>query len=470
MKTTRLWLFLLAMFLITLQGCEKNDSIITSNGPVLKLVSNELHWVPNKDLYIQGQVTAADAGLKSIRIKNDDWFLDKTITFKDSIVKNYALNYKFLVPTDASLTKNYTIDVTITDRADKTTESTINVALDGDFTLPVINSGPDAAITIVVAPKTETFKASFNVSDNKELSYLLIKSGSPLNISDSIAMTGTTANIEKDYTLSNTLTSYTFNYTLADKSGNKVTGSTVVSVSAMPDFDKMYLADVKTKAELNSDLFGVPMLVNHTGAYTYEADYYSPAANTEVRFIPQKTDFQPNCFGLDPNDKTTIINDPNSLPITLPEKGYYKIAFNTKTGTYSTQKYTPTDVTPNSMTFDLNGTPTPVQIGLIGSGFADHLEQNWSPSTAILLTQDSSNPYIYRVNVLLSGNVQFIIGPKHPWNWWPDPFWRFDNASNPETTIKGGGNNLNMNVATPTKYTFIFDSHLNRAKMVLNNN
>ncbi|MDP4208660.1 MAG: hypothetical protein Q8928_07600 [Bacteroidota bacterium] len=468
MKTNQFWVFMLAIFLAAFSGCKKDSSGLTSNGPSLTLNTTELHWVQNKDLYIQGTATAKDVGLKSIRIQNSDWYLDKTIALDDSIVKSYSLNYKFLVPSDANLSKVYVITVTATDQAGKTATSTINVSLDGDFTAPVINSGPDAALTIVVAPKTENFKASFTVSDNKALSHMIITSGSPLNIKDSIPLTGTSASVVKNYTLPNTLTNYTFNYTLVDKAGLSVTSSTVITVSEMPDFTKMYLADVKTVAELNSDLFGVPMLIDHTAAYTYEAHYYSAVANTQVRFIPQKTDFQPNCFGLDPTDNTTIINDPNSSAIVLPEVGYYKITFNIKTGAYTKVKYTPTDVTPNSMTYDLGGTATPVQIGLVGKGFADHPEQNWSPNTAILLTQDSQNPYIYRVNVTLSGNVQFIIGPQHPWNWWPDPFWRFDSKSNPEYTIKGGGDNVDMTVSTPTKYTFIFDSHLNRAKMVLN--
>lgn len=464
----RLWLFLLAMFLVILPGCQKNETELTSSGPTLKLSSSILHWVPNKTLTVQGNASATDVGLKSIRIQMNDWYLDKTITFNDSIVKSYDLNYKFLVPSDASLSKSYVVTVTATDRAGKTAVSTINVAMDGDFDVPVFKTVPDAALTLVVAPTTETFRASFKLSDNKALGYILIKSGDPLNISDSIPLKGTSATVQKDYTIPNSLSSYTFTYTLADSAGNQISQSTVLTVSEMPDFDKMYLADVKTSEELNSDLFGVPMRIDHTGAYTYQADYYSAAPNTEVRFIPQKTDFQPNCFGLDPT-KTTIIDDPNALPIVLPEKGYYKINFNTKTGTYSYSKYTPTEPTPNSLTYDLGGTPTPVQIGLIGKGFADHPDQSWSPSTAILLTQDADNPYIYRVNVTLSGNVQFIIGPQHPWNWWPDPFWRFDSKSNPEICIKGGGDNVDLNVTNPTKYTFIFDAHLSRAKMIPNN-
>ena len=72
----------------------------------------------------------------------------------------------------------------------------------------------------------------------------------------------------------------------------------------MPDFPKMYLADVATVEELNSDIFGVPMVINHTGEYQYRARYYNKAAGTEIFFLPQKTDFTPICFGLDPEDNT----------------------------------------------------------------------------------------------------------------------------------------------------------------------
>ena len=92
----------------------------------------------------------------------------------------------------------------------------------------------------------------------------------------------------------------------------------------MPDFPKMYLADVATVEELNSDIFGVPMVINHTGEYQYRARYYNKAAGTEIFFLPQKTDFTPICFGLDPEDNTKLTDDPETAkPIVLDEAGVY---------------------------------------------------------------------------------------------------------------------------------------------------
>lgn len=50
----------------------------------------------------------------------------------------------------------------------------------------------------------------------------------------------------------------------------------------------MYLADVATAEELNSDIFGVPMVIEHTGEYQYKANYYCQKAGTKIFFLPQR--------------------------------------------------------------------------------------------------------------------------------------------------------------------------------------
>jgi hypothetical protein len=111
---------------------------------------------------------------------------------------------------------------------------------------------------------------------------------------------------------------YTINLAAYDAVGNSVTTTCSLTVSEMPDFEKMYLADVATDEELNSDVFGVPMVINHTGEYQYKARYYNKAAGTEIFFLPQKTSFTPICFGLDPEDSNKLTDDPElAKPIVL---------------------------------------------------------------------------------------------------------------------------------------------------------
>ena len=76
--------------------------------------------------------------------------------------------------------------------------------------------------------------------------------------------------------------------TAVDARGNQTVTNSTISVSEMPDFPKMYLADVATVEELNSDIFGVPMVINHTGEYQYRARYYNKAAGTEIFLLTAK--------------------------------------------------------------------------------------------------------------------------------------------------------------------------------------
>ena len=65
---------------------------------------------------------------------------------------------------------------------------------------------------------------------------------------------------------------------VVDKFANEettTTSYTVKVVAEMPDFQKMYLSDVEDASQLTSDVFGVPMRIERTGAYTYKANYYS---------------------------------------------------------------------------------------------------------------------------------------------------------------------------------------------------
>ena len=62
--------------------------------------------------------------------------------------------------------------------------------------------------------------------------------------------------------------------TAVDKTGKSTMIECTVSVTDVQDFEKMYLADVATEAELNSDVFGVPMRIDHVCDFLYLALYF----------------------------------------------------------------------------------------------------------------------------------------------------------------------------------------------------
>lgn len=473
-----LWTFLATLFLCV--GCSKDDyPNVDGKNPIIALSADHIQTEPGRKFTISGKVTDND-GLKSIRLENSDLSLDKTIDLLEIYgkpVDSYDLDYNFLT----ALTlegNNFPIKVTATDVGGRTTDATLSVTMDGDFTAPTFVIVPDTAITVLIKSQT-VLKVHFAAADNKALNYVKITIPS-LNISDSIPVADVKEfDAIKLYTLPSSASKYPMTITAVDKFSNKVVRNCVISVSQMPDFAKMYLTDVTDVKQLTSDLFGVPMLIEHTGAYQYRARYYSEAANTKVRFIPQKTDFSPICFGINPDNTNVLTDEPDySQPIILPTKGYYVITFNTQTGAYSVNPYVPTD-TPLAIgsALNLNGSNAvdgtiPFEIGLAGAGLPGVAQ--WSPSDPLVLTQDADNKFLFyaQMSLTIGATIEFTITPKHSWGWWIEPFWRFENGDvdsgeNESNTKNTGKNMTKVTVKKTGKYMFKFDTHLLRSRLYL---
>jgi hypothetical protein len=461
---------------VSLQSCSDDDyPTVDGLAPTLTLSSAQLKTEPGRDFTITGVAKDAD-GLKSIRLVNEGLNLDKTIDFleyyPDSLLHEYNLSYAYKGDKDWKGTESFPVEITVEDVGGRTTTQTLTVSTDGDFSNPVFTTAPSSQLTVLLQNPKLTLNAT--VTDNKNLGYIVV-SIPELNTHDSISISGTKYDLSKVYDMPVKAASYAMTITVGDAAGNRATTSSTINVSELPDFDKMYLADVTEAADLNSDLYGVPMLIEHTGKYQYTAHYYNQKAGTPIRFIPQKTDFQPICFGVDQNGMLTS-NPSEGKPITLNEIGYYEITFNTVTGEYDTQKWTPT--TPSMV---LDGTQTinfndgsgnqPAQICLAGTGLPN--AGNWTTNQSdnkFILTQSKTNPYIlYREAKLTKGTkISFTISQTHWWGWWPEPYWRFDGSEGNEKNVKNGGDNMKeVIVPADGTYLFVFDYALLRSRFVL---
>ncbi len=473
MRGKSLWRFALILFFLW-SGCSKEDNYSDVDGlvPTIELGTENIKTEAGRGFVITAKVADSD-GLKSIHLLNQDIYLDKTIDLtKDSTIFEYDLNYLFT--TQRSLEgDSFPVSIEVTDLGGRSTSATILVTMDGDFVSPVFTISPDDEVTVLLKAETR-LNVKFTVEDDKALDRvsIAIPEIDYTREVTTFSNSGKTLDFNESITLPSELASYNLSIVATDRGGLETTKSSLINVSEMPDFPKMYLVDVDDPAKLNSDLFGVPVLIEHTGEYTYKARYYSEAAGTEIRFAPQKTDFSPICFGKDPENMDLLTDDPNvSLPISLPERGYYQIDFNVKTGVYSFNTYVPTD-TPVAIGSDMyldssrpaEGT-IPLQIGLVGSGIPG--AGNWNTAEPLVLTQDSENPYLFSVEMDLEAGAElgFIIQTKHSWGWWPEPYWRWDRANDPEANISNGGENPGTwTVSRSGRYMFKFDSHLKRSK------
>lgn len=493
LKKSWLMAFVFPAFMGGVMSCSDDDgySAVDNQVPTITLPSERIQTEAGRQFTIEGTIKDAD-GIKSINLKSEGMMLDKTINLLelyDELQTEYALKYTY----QRNYTKDWTdassfpVLITVEDVVGNKQTATVTVTADGDFTNPVFMVAPSTDVTVLVGPNPK-FKLNCSVSDNKVLKSVHVVSAD-LNLDETIA-TGDVSSFElsKSYSLpANTIGNYQMTITVSDTFNNETSTATVINVGEMPDFEKMYLADVETAAELSSDVFGVPMLVDHTGEYEYTAHYYNQKAGTKVRFIPQMTDFEPICFGPDAENKNVFANDPEtSQSIVLDKVSYYEIKFNTKTGKYSVNTYTPDPVTVTlhgkkyTYPLILNGTTTfdfgddsgeqPAQICLAGSGLPDGAG-NWTTnqnSGAYILNQDSKNPYLlYREGTYEAGTqIEFTISATHWWGWWPEPFWRFDGSEfNEKNTLNGGDNMKKVTVPATGKYRFEFDYHLLRSRL-----
>lgn len=459
-----------------LTGCSDENGFTDVDGqaPIISLTTDHIQSEIGRRFTISGLIKDND-GLKSIRLINADLYLDKTIdllAIYDEMVYEYNLAYSFTTPRTQE-GDSFVIKVLVTDVGGRMVEQDLLVTMDGDFTAPIFTTAPSGTMAVLIKENT-TLNLKFSVTDDKALNRVEITIPE-IGINETLAVEGTAFSYNQSLTLPSEAGEYNLTLTAYDNFELSTTRNCIISVSDMPDFPKMYLTDVATAEELNSDLFGIPMLIERTEPFTYKARYYAEAAGTEVRFVPQKTDFSPICFGINPNSENELTDEPdNSLPIVLAEKGYYEITFNVLSGDYSVEKYQPTDeALPIGSTILLDPAQpehtTIFRMGLAGAGLPG--VDNWATANALILTQDSDNPYLLYAEMDLEagGQIEFTITRTHDWGWWPEPFYRFesgavDSGENEYNTLNGGNNMNKVSVLRGGRYKFVFDSHLLRSK------
>ncbi len=463
---------------VSMTSCSSDDDYpaVDDQAPVLQLTTAHIQTEPGRQFTIEGIAKDAD-GLKSITLKNEGMNLDKTIDFltyyPDTLLTDYHLSYHYTAGSEWKDADQYPVTVTVEDVRGHQTEATVLVTPDGDFTAPTFTQAPSKELTVLL--QNPNLSLTTAVADNKNLSYLVV-SIPDLNVYDSLSISGTSYIYNKVYEMPEKEATYNMTVTVGDKFNNRTSTASTITVSDLPDFDKMYLADVDDAADLTSDVYGVPMLIEHTGKYQYRALYYNKTAGTGVRFIPQKTDFQPICFGVDPTTGLLTSNPNVGEPIKLNKVGYYEIDFNTVTGEYDVKSYTPTTkslgMLDGSQKIDYkdgSGAQT-YEIVLAGSGLPGTPSWTTNPNNnAFVLYQDKNNPYrLYREMTLAKGTkISFTISAAHIWGWWPEPYWRFDGSDENEANKLNGGDNMKeMTVPADGKYLFEFDYALLRSRII----
>lgn len=497
-------------------SCSSDDGwgAVDDKAPTMALATDHYKGAVGRQIPIKATITDAD-GIAKINLKCSALFINKTIDIIDIYgepLKSYDLNYNFPVAKEET-GDNFQIEVTVTDVVGNETKQTLTVTMDGDFEAPVFASAPGSEVTVIMKART-SYTVNVSCTDDQNLDYLEVKweglSGQETPIK--ATMSGKSGNYSEKFTLPNEEATYNLTLTVVDKEGKSSTKKSTISVSSnVPDYPNLWLADVATTAELNSDIFGVPMYVGHAFEgekpvpYTYEARYYNAKAGTKIKFLGQKNDFGPVCYGCDATDANLLSDDEEAMKdITLDKAGvYYRITFNIKTYEMKTETYSVTDAKAAWRT-ELYDKPETFlvwdqwyinfQLGYLSGG----------PADVIAFKQDATNPNLFyleepmtfddannlKANDDGSFTTNFMIHNFHPGGWWDVVAYKPNNAKEPEYwPFWGNFSQEQLNTPDWTEwlnqpkgpndwckapvpsskfgnYKLIFDAHLEQAKLV----
>ena len=455
---TKLLFYPLALSLVAtgaLWSCDDDDDWPTVDGaaPVLQLGESHIKTQAGRTFTMTGKVTDND-GISTIRLECPALHLDKTIDIIDIYgepLKEYDLDFKYPLLREET-GDNFEVKVTVTDVAGQTTTQTILVTMDGDFAAPTITAGPASEVSLLMKAKT-ALTLNVSVSDDQALDYLTVQIPGieGYETAKRFDLSGKTGSVSEKIVFPNEETSYTLSLVVVDKEGKQTQSQSLITVtSETPDYDHLYIADVTTADQLNADVFGKPLRVNHVyevGAdgqatpipYTYEAWYYNQKAGQEVWLLGQKNDMGPVCYGVSADDPTSLNDDEDSWTgIKLAEAGvYYKIVFNIKTYSIASIETFAPDQLQDASPHDY-GTES-LDTWFDGGSWLQTFTFGYlysNPETVVSFMQDATNKHLFYLEEPLmleaGSNMNFYIHNWHSHGWWDYCSWKVAQKEDPE--------------------------------------
>ena len=443
--------------LLALTACSNDNGWKDVDGADPDLALSSLHerTEAGRSIKIAGKVTDND-GIAAIDLVCHDLNLNKRIDLIEIYgepLKEYDLDYAFKIQEDQP-GEEFNVEVTITDIGGRKEKKNVLVTLDADWSAPYFTTSPDAEVIVLIKEKT-SFNLKFSVADNRIVDYVDIDvvdvtdgeenakpvAGFPRRVDgNGTAKFDFSENLvlpSKEANLLATVTAYDKE---ANEAAHSATFKSLVKVQELQDMEKMWLCDVANEDDLNSDIFGVPVLCDHVGPYRYEIRYYNEKAGTEVCLLGQKGSFGPLCFAPSKDNPSVLGDNPDEVNrIKLSQaNSYYLISFDTFNGTYSAQPYSVESAIDPVMHMHYGGDDLNTWWG---GWDTDAWWQEFyfgpmsgGPDDVMKMTQDAKNPhiYVYEDWKLTKGDdLKFVLHNWHSHGWWNFVAWRVDDSEDP---------------------------------------
>ncbi|WP_421894622.1 hypothetical protein [Marinoscillum sp.] len=454
---------ILALFFLALgYGCaEEGFEIPDSEARIVDAtVSRSL---PGGEATVSATITDP-VGISEVTIVQDNWSISESIAVGNET--SYTLDYKLNIPDSAKVGGQYMLMLWVTNANNVEVRDTLTLSLSLDTEGPTIINNTAKGVVFMIDGSDVTL--DLKIEDAEDITTLTISNEA---FSDEVAINSVSYQYKKALNFLKE-GNYELEVTAMDVSGNTTTEHILLIVRA--PFEQMYLADVNTDAELQAALMGVPVRVGDVEdeamkGKAFQAKYYNHTANTAVRFIPSKDSFAPLTIGAGSEANTLqLAVDAAVDPIVLTEVGYYEILINLEDLSYTAETYVAVD---SAYAYTM----------VMGTGIrvngASTCEQNADPSVTQCwhfasgkrLTKDANNPYLFHGELEFydqdpsrDNEGGFILGANE--NGWSD-FWRFDNSTEPEASVRNGGSNYSFTEDAFGTYEFSFDTHLNYVRL-----
>jgi len=418
-----------------------------------------VHVEPGMDITIKGKVADAD-GISTISLSCPELYLNKTIDIiavYGEPLKEYDLDYTVQTARHGE-GENYIVKLTVTDVGGRTVEKEFGANLDADFTAPYFNAKPGENITVLI--KNETLiKINVDITDNRVVDYMEFDL-KKVTDGNETSVEGFPVRIEggeKRFTYQNAVkvpndpATYRAYITAADRAvqdpAHVITAQSTIEVRELPNFDAIYLSDVNNAEDLNSDLFGVPIAMDHVGDYKYRVRYYNEKAGTEVCFLGQKSDFGPICFAPSKENPNELGDDPDEVNKIKLDKAetYYEFFVDTWNRSYTMKSYSVSEaINPVShLHYGQNDLNTWWETNNIGDIWWQefYFGPSTGPSEVMRMEQDNKNPnifYCYNMEFSAGDKTNFMIHNWHSHGWWNFTAWRCDDSKDPSKFVYYG--------------------------------
>lgn len=469
MKSNKKYLpiFLLLGVLLFI-GCEQDEFMFPDSEP--RIVGDQaLRSMPGSTVSVNVTVTDP-AGLAAVALAYDPWGVSELRSLNTGET-SYDFSYDLAVPASADIGSMHELVISATNVNDIVKTYPIRLVLDLDISSPTITNNTDLS-GIVFLEDGDDIELVIEATDDASIATFAISGASlseVINVGAASYTYRRSLNIQREG-------AYEFTVGVTDQEGNISTET--FTVAALNPPAAMFIVDVDNEAALQTDLMGLPSLINSfmgqdSLGKVFEARYYNEVPNTEIRFLTNETSFSPMTIGAAAQDgKLEASGDGSVAPIILPDIGYYRIVIDLRDLSYNMETYTPMDETFSTIIFMGTGVRVNGQSTCINNADGSDGACWWFGSGKELMP-DASNPYRFHAEVELydqdpEGDADngFILGANlEGWS----PFWRFDNGAQPNATVPNGGENFTFGSEAYGLYDATFDTHLNRLIMIKKN-